>query len=207
MGRHIGPKCRLCRREGVQLFLRGERCLGAKCALQKRSKPPGVHSWRRGKPSDYAVRLREKQKCKRFYGVWERQFRRYFDMASRAKGNTGENLLSILERRLDNVLTVGGFGVSRAASRQVIGHGHIKVNGRKVSIASYLVNEGDVIRPSGKENIMDMVRATREALGNPMPTWLELNDTDTSIKVMRFPNREEVSLEVQEQLIVEICSR
>ena len=126
MARYTGAKCKLCRREGEKLMLKGARCQSAKCPIEKRHRPPGMHGWRRGRPSDYAVRLREKQKCKRYYGVLEKQFRRYFEMAQKSSGNTGENLLVLLERRLDNVLTICGFAASRAQARQMVGHGHVQ---------------------------------------------------------------------------------
>ncbi len=207
MARNTGPKCKLCRREGTKLFLKGARCHSAKCPMEGRSKPPGMHGWRRGRPSPYAIRLREKQKCKRFYGVFERQFRRYFEEARKARGHTGTNLLSILERRLDNVLTVCAFGVSRAQSRQLITHGHVQVNGHMADKAGLLVKEGDVIRPEPKDVILDLVRSNRETMGHPDSGWLEVNDADLTIRVVREPVREDASVEVQEGLIVEFCSR
>jgi len=207
MARHVGPKCRLCRREGVKLFLKGSRCHTAKCPVEGRSKPPGMHGWRHRRPTDYGVRLREKQKCKRYYGVLERQFRRYFKLAQAAKGNTGENLLSLLERRLDNVLTVCGFAVSRAHARQMVRHRHIQVNGRTVDVANYLVKEGDVVRPEPDDAMLESVRANREETGHPQPAWLEVNDADLTIRVVRLPVREDVSLEVDDGLVVEFCSR
>ncbi len=207
MARQTGPKCRLCRREGVKLFLKGARCHTAKCPIEGRSKPPGMHGWRRGRPSDYAVRLREKQKTKRYYGVLEAQFRRYFDRAQGTRGNTGENLLALLERRLDNVLTVCGFAVSRAQARQMVTHGHVQVNGGTVRAANYLVEEGDVIRPEPKDQTLDVVRARREETGHQAPGWLEVNDADLTIRVVRMPVREDVTLEVEDGLVVEVCSR
>jgi len=207
MSRYTGPKCRLCRREGVKLFLKGERCLGAKCAIEKRQKPPGQHGWPRGRPSDYALRLREKQKCKRFYGVQEDQFRRIFDAAEKTRGDTGKELLSLLERRLDSVLTVCGFAVSRAQGRQLVNHGHVQVNRRKTDVASYLVEEGDVIRPVPKDNILAMMRGNRESMGDPEPGWLDVNEADMTIRVARMPTREDISVPVDEGLVVEFCSR
>ncbi|MHC4479444.1 MAG: 30S ribosomal protein S4 [Planctomycetota bacterium] len=207
MGRHTGPKCKLCRREGVKLFLKGARCHTAKCPIEKRSKPPGMHGWRRGRPSDYAIRLREKQKCKRYYGVLEAQFRRYFEHATRARGNTGENLLALLERRLDNVLTVCGFAVSRAQARQFVSHRHVQVNGRMVDVPNYLVEEGDVIRPEPKDAMLELVRGHREETGHPDPGWMEVNDADLTARAVRSPVREDVTVEVQDGLIVELCSR
>jgi small subunit ribosomal protein S4 len=207
MARHTGPKCRFCRREGVKLFLKGARCHTAKCAVEGRSKPPGMHGWRRGRPSDYAVRLREKQKCKRYYGVLEKQFRRYFALAQHVSGNTGENLLALLERRLDNVLVICGFALSRAQARQMVTHGRVQVNGRKVSVANYLVKEGDVVRPRPDDAILETVRLNREETGHPGAGWLEVNDADLTARVVRMPVREDVTVELDEGLVVEFCSR
>jgi len=197
----------LCRREGEKLFLKGDRCRGAKCALEKRPKPPGMRGWPRGRPSEYGIRLRQKQKCKRYYGLNEGQFRRYFQRAAKSRGNTGEVLLSLLERRLDNVLTVCGFAVSRAQARQLVRHGKVQVNSRKVDIPSYLVKEGDVVRPVPEDRMLEMVRANRESAGHPEPAWLEINEADMTIRVVRMPVREDVSLSVEEELIVEFASR
>ncbi|KPK62001.1 MAG: 30S ribosomal protein S4 [Planctomycetes bacterium SM23_32] len=207
MARYTGSKCKLCRREGVKLFLKGARCHTAKCPIEGRTKRPGMHGWRRGRPSDYAVRLREKQKCKRYYGVLEAQFLRYFEQAQRGRGNTGENLLSLLERRLDNVLTVCGFAISRAQARQMITHRHVQVNGRTVDVPNYLVDEGDVVRPELVDATLDVVRARREQTGHPAPGWLEVNDADLTIRVLRLPVRDDVTVEVEEGLVVELCSR
>jgi len=197
----------LCRREGEKLFLKGDRCRGAKCALEKRPKPPGMRGWPRGRPSEYGIRLRQKQKCKRYYGLSEGQFRRYFHQAAKSRGNTGEMLLALLERRLDNVLTVCGFAVSRAQARQLVRHGRIQVNSRKVDIPSYLVREGDVVRPVPEDSMLEMVRANRESAGHPEPAWLQINEADMTIRVVRMPVREDVSLSVEEELIVEFASR
>jgi len=207
MARYTGPRCKLCRREGVKLFLKGARCETAKCPMEKRSRPPGMHGWRRGRASPYAARLREKQKCKRHYGVLERQFRRFFAEATRQHGDTGENLLRLLERRLDNVLTVAGLAASRAQARQLVRHGHVQVNGRKVDIPSYLVKEGDLVRPQPKDNVLELMRQNRESRGHPEPGWLSINDADLTVQVLRMPTREDVSLEVDDGLIVEFCSR
>lgn len=207
MSRYTGPKCRRCRREGVKLFLKGARCGTAKCPMEKRSKPPGMHGWRRGRPSPYGVRLREKQKCKRFYCVTESQFRRYFEQAGRQVGNTGENLLVLLERRLDNAVKTAGLAASRGQARQLVCHRYIEVNGRKVDIPSYLVKEGDVIRPIPKDNVLELARANREAQGHPEPGWLAINDVDLTVRAVRTPVREDVSAVVDEGLIVEFCSR
>src|SRR5207253_5037798 len=146
MARHTDPVCRLCRREGIKLFLKGTRCESPKCAIDRRNNPPGMHGYRRGKPSEYGVRLREKQKLKRFYGIFERQFRRYFELASRSPENTGEQLLAILERRLDNVVHRLGFASSRAGARQLVAHGHVSVNGHSCNIPSMLLRANDVVQ-------------------------------------------------------------
>src|SRR5262245_38485461 len=165
MGRHIGPVCRLCRREGMKLFLKGTRCDTPKCAVERREGVPGMHQYRRGKQSEYALRLREKQKVKRYYGIFERQFRKYFDLASRRPGNTGDALMSIIERRLDNVITRLGFAPSRPAARQLIGHGHLTVNGRKVDIPSYLVRPGDDIKIKTRERSRNLAAASLQMEG------------------------------------------
>src|SRR5438105_13112350 len=158
MGRHTDPVCRLCRREGIKLFLKGSRCESPKCAIDRRSTPPGMHGYRRGKSSEYGVRLREKQKLKRFYGVLERQFRRYFELASRSPENTGEVLLSIMERRLDNVVHRLGFAPSRYAARQLVSHGHILLNGRMANIPSLLVKAGDTVVAKSRPRTMLLVK-------------------------------------------------
>jgi small subunit ribosomal protein S4 len=207
MARYHGPKCRLCRREGLKLFLKGLKCNTAKCPIEKRSKPPGMHGWHRGRPGDYGIRLREKQKLKRYYGVLEQQFRRYFEKARKRVGNTGESLLVMLERRLDNVLTISGFTVSRAQARQLVTHGHIQVNGRKVDVPNYQLKEGDVVRPEPSDSILEQVRLHREQSAHPQPAWLEVNEADLTARVVRMPVRQDVSVEVAEGLIVEFCSR
>ena len=207
MARNVGPKCRLCRRDGVRLFLKGSRCLTAKCPIEGRSKPPGMHGWPRGRPGDYAQRLREKQKCKRYYGVLEKQFRRYFGEAQRIAGNTGENLLVLLERRLDNVMVICGFAVSRAQGRQIVRHGHVLVNGKKVDIPNYQVVEGDVIRPEPVDSIMNAMRAAREETGHPTPAWLDINEADLTTRAVRMPVRADVTAEIEVGLVVEFCSR
>jgi small subunit ribosomal protein S4 len=166
-----------------------------------------MHGWRRGRLSDYGVRLREKQKTKRYYGVLERQFRRYFELAQKTPGNTGENLLALLERRLDNVLAVCGFAASRAQARQMITHRKVQVSGQTVTVANYLVDEGDVVRPVPEDSTLDTVRAQREAAGHPSPAWLEVNDADLTVRAIRMPVRDDVSLEVSDGLVVEFCSR
>ncbi|MBI1849716.1 MAG: 30S ribosomal protein S4 [Planctomycetes bacterium] len=209
MGRHTDSVCKLCRREGVKLFLKGTRCHTPKCAVSKREYPPGMHPWRRGKPSAYGIQLREKQKLKRAYGIWERQFRRFFDVASHTKGNTGEALLLTAERRLDNVLTLIGFAMSRPQARQLIVHGHISVNGRRTTVPSLPVRDKMVIKPIG-ETATKHVRENIEqvkALSYRLPEWLTLKEDPPEAVVERLPRREEVSFEIQEQLIVELLSK
>ncbi len=207
MARYTGSKCKLCRRDGSKLFLKGTRCQTAKCPVEKKSRPPGMHGFSRGRPSPYQVRLRATQKVKRYYGVFEKQFRRTFDMATRKKGNTGENLLTLLESRLDCVVRSVGFASSIAEARQLINHGHFHVNGRKMDIPSYIVQEGDVIRPKPQDKTLEIVRTQREALGHPTTAWLEVNDSDLSVRVMREPVGEDVSVDVDHGLVVEFCSR
>ena len=210
MGRYTGPKCRLCRREGIKLMLRGARCETAKCPMERqwRNFPPGVHNWRKGRGSEYGLRLREKQKVKRFYGVFERQFMKLFQEAEKGTGNTGAALLSLLERRLDNVVYKLGFAPSRAASRLTIGHGHVYVNGRRVNITSYRVRVGDKITIKESERSKTMIRARLEELGEPhVPNWLKLDMTKLEGEVLAMPTREDVNIPVEENLIVELCSR
>lgn len=210
MARYLGPKCKLCRREGVKLFLKGSRCGTAKCGLFKRKVLPGQKAGTRRvkKLSDYGIHFREKQKLKRFYGVLERQFRHYFAKAERKRGNTGENLLILLERRLDNVLFLLGYGFSRNQTRQEINHGHIIINGKKVDIPSYLVKPGDVIRPVNKENSINMIKLNLNSHKNgELPSWLEQKDDGLEVHVLQLPSRDEVSINIQEQLVVELCSK
>lgn len=209
MGRYIGPVCRLCRRESIKLMLKGSRCETAKCAMERqwRSKPPGMHSWRRRKSGDYGVRLREKQKVKRYYGVFERQFMIYFRMAERARGNTGEVLLSLLERRLDNVVWKLGFAPSHRAARVAIAHGHIHMNGRRLNRPSYLVRKGDLIGVKPTDRSKNFIR---EVLGDGAPTlqsWLVLDAPKLEGRIEAIPTREDVQIPVEEQLIIEMCSR
>lgn len=209
MSRYLGPVCRLCRREGMKLMLKGPRCETAKCAMERqwRSQPPGMHAWRRRKPSDYGVRLREKQKVKRYYGVLERQFKIYFAMAERAKGNTGEALLRLLERRLDNVIFKLGFSPSHRAARLTIAHGHIYVNGRRVTRPGYLVSKGDRIAVKPSERSRKFVRQTVGDGGPPVQAWLKLDAQQLEGTVEALPTREDVQIPVEEQLIIEMCSR
>ena len=208
MARYTDAKCRLCRREGERLYLKGARCHTAKCAVAKRAYPPGRVSFRRGRLSDYGVRLREKQKTKRIYGVLEKKFRSYFSEAERVQGNTGENLLVLLERRLDNVVYSLGFAESRAQARQIIAHGHIYVDGKKVDIASYLVRVGQTITPSGRKKSQDFIRGRMDARkGDTVPSWLAVDEKTIEGKVVQLPTREDVVLPIQESFIVESCSR
>jgi small subunit ribosomal protein S4 len=209
VARYTGPVCRLCRRERLKLFLKGERCFKEKCAIERRGYPPGQHGQRRGRRSlNYGPQLREKQKVKRIYGILEQQFRKYFQEAERRKGITGENLLILLERRLDNVVYSLGFGSSRAQARQLVRHGHITVDGRKITIPSYQVREGQtiVVKEGSRKN--DFIRSSVEgARGRGIPDWLELRAEEMSGKVLNLPRREDIKLAIQEQLIVELYSR
>lgn len=208
MARYIGNKCKLCRREGMKLFLKGQRCFTDKCALSRRDYPPGVHAQKRSKVTDYGVRLREKQKLKRIYGVLERQFRLYFKEAERLKGNTGENLLMLLERRLDNVVLASGFALSRNHARQLINHGHFTINDKRVDIASFQVRPGDVLKPSSKEKTKKIVGDAVEVnKSQPVPAWLSVSGDAMEAKVNGIPRREDVPHPIQEQLIIELCSK
>ncbi len=208
MARYTGEQCRICRREGQKLFLKGSRCYSDKCSISRRNYAPGQHGQKRAKLSEYGTQLREKQKTKSYYGVGEKQFRGYFEMASNKKGVTGENLLQILESRLDNVVYRLGFGVSRTQARQLVNHGQFEVNGKKVNIPSYLVKAGDVItvREIKKDNAT--IKANVEAnAARPVPAWLELNNETLSGKVVRLASREDVDIPVEEHLIVELYSK
>ena len=208
MARYKDEQCRRCRREGQKLFLKGSRCYSDKCSISRRNYAPGQHGQKRAKLSEYGTQLREKQKTKSYYGVGEKQFRGYFEMASNKKGVTGENLLQILESRLDNVVYRLGFGASRAQARQLVNHGQFEVNGRKVNIPSYLVKAGDVItvREIKKDN--GAIKANIEAnAARPVPAWLELNNETLSGKVVRLASREDVDIPVEEHLIVELYSK
>lgn len=208
MARYTGPVCRLCRRDGLKLFLKGTRCDTTKCAIERRDTPPGQQQSRRGKLTDYGTHLREKQKVKHYYGVLERQFRRYFEKAEHAKGNTGDALLSLLERRLDNVVHRLGFGLSRAASRQLVAHGHVTVNGKPVDVPSYMVRVGDVIRVKNREKSLDLARGHMAESSRNVPDFLSLTSSDVPEGIVgRLPGPDDVSLPVQTQLIVELCSR
>lgn len=200
--------CKLCRREGVKLYRKGPRCETAKCAITRRNYQPGQHSWTRGKPSEYGIGLREKQKCKRYYGVLETQFRRYFQMANRMAGNTGTNLLTLLERRLDSVVYQLALSTSRRNARQLVAHGHILVNGRRCSASSRLLRVGDRISVLGRETTKKMVNAARELRkGDALAGWLVFDETKLEGALTALPTRENVSFEVQEQLIIELMSK
>jgi len=210
MGRYTESKCKICRRTGVKLFLKGARCSTAKCAVSRREYPPGMHTWRRGTGSDYNAGLREKQKVKYYYGLLDRQFRAFFARAERQKGNTGENLMVSLERRLDHVVYLLGWGLSHTNARQMVVHGDIFVNGSRVNRPSALVSLDDVITCHKSDAIVNMVKANVEgSKGRDVPGWLESKSElpVPEAKVLRLPTREEVTIEVQDQLIVEFSSR
>ncbi len=212
MARYTGPVCKLCRREGEKLFLKGERCLTAKCALDRRSYAPGMHGresqFRRRRPSEYALQLREKQKARRIYGVMERQFRRYFKEAEKRKGLTGENLLAILESRLDNVVYRLGFADSRAQARQLVRHGHFDLNGRRANIPSMLVKPGDVISVREKSKKLTYFKErAKELERKAVPEWMSLDPVSMSGRILNLPRREDIDLSLNEQLIVEYYSR
>ncbi len=208
MARYTGAVCRLCRREGQKLFLKGERCYSDKCAINRRKYAPGMHGQSRKKLSEYGLQLREKQKAKRYYGVLESQFAKYFEMAEKKQGITGDNLLSILESRLDNVVYRMGFGMSRPEARQLVMHGHFEVNGKKVDIPSYLVSVGDVISIREKSRSSEKIKAILEATsGRIVPKWLDVNHDAAEGKVIAAPQRDDVDLELEEHLIVELYSK
>ncbi len=209
MARYTGSVCRLCRREDMKLFLKGERCYSDKCAFERRAYPPGRHGQRRrGKLSDYGRQLREKQKVKRMYGLLERQFRSYYERADKARGVTGSNLLVLLERRLDNLIYRLGFAVSRTQARQLVRHGHFTINGRKVNIPSYLIKAGDVIEVKEKSRKMNPVVEALETVDRRgVPQWLELDREGLKGTVMALPAREDITMPIQEQLIVELYSK
>jgi small subunit ribosomal protein S4 len=207
MARNDTNVCKLCRREGVKLFLKGQRCFSEKCGVNRRNYPPGQHV-RPKKGTDYGTQLREKQKCKRIYGVLERQFQHYFSMAQRQKGNTGENLLVLMERRLDNVLLSLGLAFSRFDARQMVAHGHVHVNGKRLDIPSYLVRAGDEIEVKGKDKVKKKAGdAVEMNKGRPLPGWLEAKPAELKGRVIQLPKREDVTVEINEQLIIELCSK
>jgi small subunit ribosomal protein S4 len=206
MARDTGAQCKQCRREGTKLFLKGERCLTDKCGIERRNYPPGDHGRGRPRQSEYRVQLREKQKARRYYGVLEKQFRGYYDRASRQEGVTGENLLRILECRLDNVIVRLGFASSRRQARQLVRHGHWMVNGRRVDIPSYQVRPDDVIMLAAGFKADQMIRDATE-LVSVVPAWLQADHDGLTAKVLRRPERDEIAVPVQEQLIVELYSK
>jgi small subunit ribosomal protein S4 len=208
MARQHGPICRLCRREGMKLFLKGTRCDTPKCAFERRDSPPGMNVARRGKLTDYGLHLREKQKVKHHYGLLERQFRKLFAMAEKGKGNTGERLMSLLERRLDNIVYRLGFGRSRAQARLLITHGHITLNGRRVSIPSYLVRPGDAIQVKSRPKSTQLVQANLAEVPHDVPDFLSRAEgPQPEGHVLRMPEIADMSIPVQPHLIVELCSK
>ena len=206
MARDTGAQCKQCRREGQKLFLKGERCLTDKCGVERRSYAPGEHGRGRMKQSEYRLQLREKQKARRYYGVLEKQFHGYYEKASRQPGITGENLLALLECRLDNVLVRLGFAASRRQARQLIRHGHWTVNGRRVDIPSYQVRDGDIIAVKASTPAEPLIRDATELTGQ-IPAWLQADHDGLTAKVLRKPERKEIAAPVQEQLIVELYSK
>ena len=208
MARYTGAVCRLCRREGKKLFLKGERCYSEKCSVGIRAYAPGQHGQGRKKSSEYGLQLRAKQTARRFYGVQENQFHHYFEIAERKQGITGDNLLKILESRLDNVVYRVGFASSRAEARQLVGHGHFEVNGSRVDIASYLLKAGDVVTVCEKSRGSEKIKAVVEAnSARPVPQWIDVTRDDLSAKVVALPERDQIDAPVEEQLIVEFYSR
>lgn len=209
MGRYSGSVCRLCRREGMKLYLKGEKCYTEKCPVHKRPAPPGMHGVSRRKPSEFGVRLREKQKMRRIYGVHETQFKTYFQRAARSRGVTGTRLLQLLESRLDNVIYRLGLAASRQEARQLVAHGHVAVDGARVTVPSYLVRPGQTVTPSDTARphprIKDM--AATAAAGRRPPSWIEFDPTRLEARVLALPGREEIDVPVQEQLVVEFYSR
>jgi small subunit ribosomal protein S4 len=214
MGRHLDSVCQLCRREGIKLYLKGTRCESPKCAIERRNQPPGMHGHRRGKPSEYGIRLREKQKLKRFYGVFENQFRRYFQLASRSPENTGEVLLSIMERRLDNVVHRLGFAPSRASARQLVTHGHVTLNSRACNIPSLLVKPGDTVTVKNRQRSLTLVSLNGQLVQQTtqsIPDFLERTGGEAPEgRMTRLPTRGDVDPRIQdirEQLIIEFAAR
>lgn len=208
MARYTGAVCRLCRREGKKLFLKGERCYSEKCSVGIRAYAPGQHGQGRKKSSEYGLQLRAKQTARRFYGVQENQFHHYFEIAERKPGITGDNLLRILESRLDNVVYRVGFASSRAEARQLVGHGHYEVNGKRVDIASYLLKAGDVVSICEKARGLDKIKAVVEAnSARPVPQWIDVDREALTAKVIVLPNRDQIDAPVEDQLIVELYSK
>ena len=206
MAKYTGADCKICRREGCKLFLMGERCLTKKCSFERRPNVPGVHGAARKKITEYGLQLREKQKVKRAYGLQEKQFRGYYEKASTMRGKVGENMLSLLERRLDNVVYRMGIGASRAESRQIVNHGHITVNGKNVNIPSYLVNVDDVIAVKENKRDLAMFKDLKD-VKVVMPKWLEFDNSKLTGKINALPQRDDIDLNVQEHLIIELYSK
>lgn len=206
MAKYTDAKCRQCRREGCKLFLKGERCTSGKCAMDRRPVVPGQHGAARKKVSEYGLQLREKQKVRRAYGLLERQFSNYYEKAAKSKQATGLALLQMLELRLDNVIYRMGIGSSRAEARQIVNHGHITVNGRKVNIPSYQVKVGDVIAVKENKKDLDLFKSLKE-IKIVMPKWLEFNNETLTGKILALPERDDIDLNIQEHLIVELYSR
>jgi small subunit ribosomal protein S4 len=206
MARSLGPKCKQCRREGMKLFLKGERCLTEKCAVERRSYPPGEHGRGRIKQSEYLLQLREKQKARRYYGILEKQFRNYYEKAAKAQGITGEALLRMLETRLDNVVYRLGFAASRAQARQIIRHGHFQVNGRRVNIPSFQVKPNDVVSLKPGSPVEQVVRDATDLTAS-VASWLQADHDNLTGKVLKLPERTDIDTPVQEQLIVELYSK
>lgn len=209
MGRYTEARCRLCRREGTKLFLKGARCGTQKCAFTKRPNTPGMHLRQRGKASYYAIQLREKQKSKRIYGMWERQFRRFFDLATKAKGVTGRKLIELLERRIDNVIYRSLLAHSRSQARQFVGHGLVFVNGKRINIPSYLVKADEVIELKCKDPLMSNIKSSIDnvAKERSVPGWIAVDNSVLKINVSRLPVKEDLTIPINEQLIIELYSK
>ena len=206
MARDLGPKCRVCRREGMKLFLKGERCLTEKCAIERRSYPPGEHGRGRIKQSEYLLQLREKQKARRYYGLLEKQFRNYYEKAAKQQGITGEVLLRMLETRLDNVVYRLGFAASRSQARQLVRHGHFQVNGRRVNIPSFQVKPDSIVSMRPGSSAEQVIRDATDLTASVAP-WLQADHDNLTGKILRWPERAEIDTPVQEQLIVELYSK
>ena len=207
MAKYTGPDCRQCRREGCKLFLKGDKCFSEKCVFIKRNTPPGQHGAMRKKPTPYSIQLREKQKAKRIYGLTEKQFHKYYLMAEKMRGVTGENMLILIERRLDNVVYRMGIGVSRAQARQLVNHGHITVNGKRVNIPSYLVKAGDVIAVKENKQEMPFFTELKNSKLNKSVSWLEFKPEELKGAVNALPTREDIDMQIAEHMIVELYSK